>query len=155
IPIEEALKQDLFAYDTLEEDIQRSINEIELAKRKFYEVASIAGMVFRGFPGKRKKERHLQASTGLIFEVFRDYEPDNLLYLQTYDEALYFQLEKERLRKALQRIQAQTPVITHPDRFTPFALPIIADSLREKLSSERLLDRIHKMKLQLLENAET
>ena len=154
IPIDEALQNDLFAYDNLEEDIQRSINEIELAKRKFYEVASIAGMVFRGFPGKRKKERHLQASTGLIFEVFKDYEPDNLLYLQTYDEALYFQLEKDRLRAALQRIRGQTPVITRPDRFTPFALPIIADSLREKLSSEKLLDRIQKMKLQLLANVQ-
>ncbi|HMN91466.1 MAG TPA: hypothetical protein PKE68_15700 [Saprospiraceae bacterium] len=33
---------------------------------------------------------------------------------------------------------------------TPFAFPIMVDRLREKLSSEKLEDRIKKMKLQLV-----
>jgi ATP-dependent Lhr-like helicase len=60
-------------------------------------------------------------------------------------------LEKIRLQSALERIQNQKIILKKPDRFTPMALPIIADSLRERLSSEKLEDRISKMKLQLLE----
>ncbi len=151
IPLDLALDNGLFDHENLEEDIQRSINAVEMAKRKFYEICRVSGMIFQGFPGKQKKSRHLQASTGLIFEVFKDYDPDNLLFQQAYDEALYFQLEKDRMREALQRISNQTLVITDPGKFTPFALPIVADSLRERITSEKLETRLQKMKMLLLE----
>ena len=83
--------------------------------------------------------------------MFQDYEPDNLLFLQTFDEAKYFQLEEHRLRAVLSRIQSQDIVIEKPDRFSPFALPIIADRLRAKMTSEKLEDRIQKMKLALID----
>jgi ATP-dependent Lhr-like helicase len=150
IPLEKALEADLFSTETLEADIERSVNSIEMAKRKFYEISRVAGLVFQGYPGREKRSRHLQASTGLMFEVFKDYDPDNMLFQQAYDEAMYFQLEKDRLRAALDHIRGQKPVITEPDRFTPFALPIIADSLRERISSEKLEDRLRKMKLKLI-----
>ena len=151
IPIEKALWTELFRSDNLEEDIQSSINSIEMAKRKFHEISRVAGLVFQGFPGKQKKSRHLQASTGLMFEVFKDYDPDNRLFQQAYDEAMYFQLEKIRLRAALERIGSQRPVLIRPKKFTPFALPIVADSLRERISSEKLESRIARMKMMLME----
>jgi ATP-dependent Lhr-like helicase len=151
IPLEEAIDKGLFSEDGLEGDIHQSINATELAKRHFREIARVSGLIFAGFPGKQKKERHLQSSAGLLFEVFRDYEPDNLLFLQTFDEAKYFQLEEHRLRAVLSRIQSQNIVIVKPDRFSPFALPIIADRLRAKMTSEKLEDRIQKMKLALID----
>jgi ATP-dependent Lhr-like helicase len=151
IPLQEAIEKGLFSDDGLEEDIQQSINQTELAKRHFREISRISGLVFAGYPGKQKKERHLQTSAGLLFEVFRDYEPDNLLFLQTYDEAKYFQLEEHRLRAVLERILSSKIVIKKADRFSPFALPIIADRLRAKMTSEKLEDRIQKMKLALIE----
>jgi len=150
IPIEEALEQGLFSVDGLTEDIRASINAAELARRRFRDIASIAGLVFKGFPGKQKKERHLQSSSSLFFDVFSDYEPDNLLLLQAYDEVMSFQLEEARLRAALQRIRTQRIVLSTPDRATPFAFPIIVDRLRARLSSEKLADRVQRMKLQLV-----
>ncbi len=150
IPLEEAIERGLFSDMGLEADIQQSINATELAKRHFREVSRISGLVFAGYPGKQKKERHLQASAGLFFEVFSEYEPDNLLFLQTYEEAKYFQLEEHRLRAVLHRIQNQKLRIVRPDRFSPFALPIIADRLRARMTSEKLEDRIAKMKLALV-----
>jgi ATP-dependent Lhr-like helicase len=152
IPIEEALSAGLFSTVNLREDIQASINAAEMAKRRFRDIASIAGLVFKGYPGKQKKERHLQSSSQLFFEVFNDYEPENLLLMQAYEEVLAFQLEEARLRAALHRISQQEIVLTHPGRFTPFAFPIIVDRLRERLSSEKLEDRIKRMKLQLVKD---
>ena len=150
IPIEEALEQGLFSTENLSQDITASINAAELARRKFRDIASIAGLIFMGYPGKQKKNRHVQASSQLFFDVFRDYEPGNLLYQQAYEEVMTFQLEEARLRTALDRINQQKIVLSKPPKATPFAFPIIVDRLRERLSSEKLEDRVQRMKLQLV-----
>ena len=149
IPIDEALQQNLFAIKNLRTDIDKSINAVEMARRQFRDIAGIAGLVFKGFPGKQKKDKHLQSSSQLFFDVFHEYEPDNLLLLQAYDEVMNFQLEEGRLLKALERIHTQKIILSKPERPTPFAFPIIVDRLnREKLSSESIEDRVRKMKLQ-------
>ncbi|NJL75621.1 MAG: ligase-associated DNA damage response DEXH box helicase [Saprospiraceae bacterium] len=152
IPLDQALKNGLFSTQQLSQDIQKSINATELAKRRFRDIASIAGLVFKGYPGEQKKERHLQASSQLFFQVFHDYEPNNLLLQQAYEEVMTFQLQEARLRQVLERIQHQTITQSNPKKATPFAFPIITDRLRERLSSEKLEDRIQKMKLQLLKD---
>lgn len=149
IPIEEALDQDLFSDEQLVKDIFSSLNDTELAKRRFRNICNIAGLIFQGFPGQRKSSKHLQSSSGLFFDVFNQYEPDNLLLQQAYDEVLSHQLDEVRLRKALQRIQSQKIILKYTERFTPFAFPIMVDRLRERLSSEKLIDRVQRMQLQL------
>ncbi|REL24981.1 ligase-associated DNA damage response DEXH box helicase [Rhodohalobacter sp. SW132] len=149
IPVREAIQQNLFSEKDLIRDIMGSLNEAELAKRRFREISQIAGLVFQGFPGNQKKGKHLQMSSGLFFDVFVEYEPGNLLIRQAYDEVLSRQLDEARLRKALQRIQTQEIIVQDVDRFSPFAFPIYVDRLRERLSSEKLLDRIKKMQKQL------
>ncbi|MEO3403062.1 ligase-associated DNA damage response DEXH box helicase [Mucilaginibacter sp. CAU 1740] len=147
IPIEEALEDaGFFSIDNLIDDIQHSLNANEMARRRFRDIAHIGGLVFTGYPGQQIKNRHLQASTSLLFEVFSEYEPDNLLIRQAYNEALAFQLEEFRLRAALQRIQKQNIILKVIERPTPFAFPIMVDSLgREKLTTETLEERIAKM----------
>jgi len=139
------LTKDLFSTRHLLADIQSSLNSVEMARRQFRDIGKISGLVFQGYPGKYKKERHLQSSAALIFDVFREYDPDNLLFLQTYDEVMTFKFEEGRLREALDRIQRQKIIITEPEHFTPFSFPIVVDSLREKLSSEKLSDRVKRM----------
>ncbi len=152
IPITKALENDLFSTENLVEDIFSSLNKTELAKRRFRGICHIAGLIFKGFPGQRKTSRHLQSSSGLFFDVFNQYEPDNLLLQQAYDEVLSYQLDEVRLRTVLERIQTQKVILEKCDRFTPFAFPIMVDRLRERLSSENLMDRIQRMKLQLEEH---
>ena len=145
IPIEEAVETDVLGTDELMKDIQASINSTEMARRKFRDIAAIAGLVFKGYPGKPVKDRHLQSSSQLFFEVFHEYEAHNLLFRQAYEEVMDFQLEEARLRRALERIATQKIHILKPDKPTPFAFPIMVDRLREKLTSEQLKDRIRKM----------
>lgn len=145
IPLMEALEEDLFTIHNLIDDIQHSLNANEMARRRFRDIAHIGGLVFTGYPGQPIKNRHLQASTGLLFDVFMEYEPDNLLIRQAFNEALAFQLEEFRLREALLRIQKQEIVIKQVERPTPFAFPILVDRLREKLTLESLEERVAKM----------
>ncbi|MCB0501152.1 MAG: ligase-associated DNA damage response DEXH box helicase [Bacteroidetes bacterium] len=150
IDIREVLDNHIFSTDYLKEDIQASVNATEMARRRFRDIASISGMVFSGFPGKIKKERHMQASSGLLFNVFYDYDPTNLLLRQAYEEAMDQQLEEGRLKEALKRINQQDIVVKHPKKMTPFAFPIIVDRLsRSHVSSEKLEDRVQKMQLDM------
>jgi ATP-dependent Lhr-like helicase len=149
IPIEEALEQDLFTTTHLLEDIEKSINETEMAKRRFRDIAAIAGLVFMGYPGKNITSKHLQASSQLLFDVFQQYEPENLLVKQAFREVLNLQLEQSRLSQTLHRIHSQQIRITYPRKATPFAFPIMIDRLRQRLSSEKLEDQIAKMQLQV------
>jgi ATP-dependent Lhr-like helicase len=151
IPIEEAIETDVLGTDHLLKDIHASINNIEMARRKFRDIAAISGLVFKGYPGKPIKDRHLQSSSQLFFNVFNDYEAHNLLLRQAYEEVMDFQLEEARLRKALERIATQKIVLTTPSKPTPFAFPIMVDGLREKLTSEKLSDRINRMVVQYSE----
>jgi len=139
----------LFSVENLFQHLRESLNSIALASRRFRDIASISGLLFKGYPGNHKKDKHLQASGSLFFNVFQNYEPENLLLLQAYEEALSYQMEENRLIEALKRIEKQTILWKNCNKATPFAFPIMVDRLREKLSSEKLEDRIKKMTLLL------
>lgn len=149
IPVDDTNAYELFTPDDLLADIQRSVNATEMARRKFRDIAVIGGLIFQGFPGEQKKARHLQSSASLLFNVFAEYEPGNLLLRQAYQEVLDQQMEEIRLRNMLERIQQSDIVLTFPERLTPFCFPIKVDSMRENLTSEKLEDRVKKMQLQL------
>jgi len=147
LDIQRIINHELFSTKNLIRDIYSSVNSVELARRRFREIARIGGLIFTGFPGRQKKERHIQSSAQLLFEVFREYEPDNLLFMQTFEEVMTFQMEESRMRESLNRIAQQKLNIQYPEKPTPFAFPLIVDRLREKISSEKLEDRIRKMTL--------
>ena len=149
IPLQEALEADLFTLNHLLDDIQQSLNANEMARRRFRDIAHIGGLLFTGYPGQPVKSRHLQSSSSLLFDVFNEYEPDNLLVRQAYNEALAYQLEEFRLREALTRIAKQKVIVRPIEKPSPFAFPILVDSLgREKLSTETLEERVAKMTAQ-------
>jgi ATP-dependent Lhr-like helicase len=145
IDIEAVLDNNLFSTEYVHHDLQKSLNSTEMARRKFRDIAVISGLVFTGFPGKMVKTKHLQSGSQLLFEVFRDFEPDNLLLHQAYRETFEHQLEEGRLILALERIANQKIIWKQCLKPTPFSFPIITDRLREKLSSETLAERIQKM----------
>lgn len=142
----------LLTTDRLTEDILACVNTTELARRQFRDVARVAGLIFTGYPGSKKSNRQIQVSSGLLFEVLADFDPDNLLLDQARREVLDQQLDVQRLRATLDQLAAmQRYVITTP-RLTPFAFPLWADRLRTQVSSEDWTDRVQRM-LDQLEDA--
>ncbi len=149
IPVDDTNVYELFSTDNLFADIQRSVNSTEMARRKFRDIGVIGGLIFQGYPGEQKKARHLQSSASLLFNVFSEYDPQNLLLRQSYHEVMEQQMEEVRLRNMLERIQQSHIILTYPKQLTPFCFPVKVDSMRENMSSEKLEDRIKKMQAQL------
>ncbi len=145
IPIEEAVKNGLFSPENLLDDIHHSLNTSELAKRQFRQIARIAGLIFQGYPGSNKSVRQIQASTGLFYDIFTKYDPENLLLHQTHREVLENQLEQTRLVQTLKRMHKSKITITSPERPTPLCFPLLAEIFREKMSTEQFSERIRKL----------
>lgn len=139
------LNAGLFSPEHLLEDILASLNAGELALRRFREIARIAGLVFSGYPGAPKSNRQLQASSGLFFEVFRQYDPSNLLLTQAEQEVLRQELDLKRLEHSLQHINRCRLDLHAIKRPTPMAFPLLVERMRESLTTEKLADRIARM----------
>ena len=143
------LTPELFSENDLLHDVLASLNASELARRRFREIARIAGLVFSGYPGAQKSARQLQASSGLFFDVFRQYDPGNLLLTQAEEEVLRQELEVERLQQTLQRLQQRRLDVHQVRRATPLAFPLMVERFRESMTSEKLADRIRRMVAEL------
>ncbi|WP_312918116.1 ligase-associated DNA damage response DEXH box helicase [Stutzerimonas kunmingensis] len=143
------LTPELFSQNNLLQDVLASLNAGELARRRFREIARIAGLVFSGYPGAQKSARQLQASSGLFFDVFRQYDPANLLLTQAEEEVLRQELEVERLEQTMNRLQGRQLDIHQVRRTTPLAFPLMVERFRESMSSEKLADRIRRMVAEL------
>jgi ATP-dependent Lhr-like helicase len=142
---ETLIAQGLFSPQNLEHDILASLNASELSARRFREIARVSGLIYQGHPGQQKSARQLQASSGLFYEVFRKHDSENLLLAQADQEVMLQELELGRIRAALQRMSASRLVLTRPKKPTPFAFPLIVARLREKVSTEKLSDRVERM----------
>ncbi|MGZ8392626.1 MAG: ligase-associated DNA damage response DEXH box helicase, partial [Gemmatimonadales bacterium] len=143
--LEEALEAGLVSPENLLHDIPASLNAAELARRQFREIARVAGLIFQGYPGSNKSVKQVQASSGLLYDVFARYDPETLLLLQAHREVLERQLERSRLGRTLERIAGGRVVISEVERPTPLAFALLVDRAREQVSSEKFLDRVRRL----------
>ena len=151
VVIDEAIIRKVMSRENLLNDIQKSINAAEMARRKFRDIATIAGLILPNNRGRQATNRNLQASAGIFFNVFEQFDSNSLLLRQAYDEVFYEQLEEPRLAAALQRIQESDIVIKEINgAYTPLSFPIKVDSMRNNVTSESLEERIKKMKADMV-----
>lgn len=129
----------------LDQEILEAAHGAEMAKRQFREIARVAGLVFQGFPGAQKSARQIQASSGLLFDVFQKYDPKNLLLEQARQEALKQQFDRPRLQLALENLQSKEILLKHPKNLTPMAFPLWMERMSSQISSESFEDRVEKM----------
>jgi ATP-dependent helicase Lhr and Lhr-like helicase len=147
---EEVLEEDIFSLKDIDRDILHCVNESEMSRRKFREIAGIAGLVFQGYPGKPTTFKHIQANSTLLFQVFDQYDPDNLLLKQAHLEALNQQMEQEKFVKAMKKVDELHLIIKRPVQFTPFSFPLMVDRLsRTTISSESVEDKVAKILAQM------
>ena len=150
IPLTEENIHEILSKENLIRDVMASVNSTEMARRKFRDIAVISGMVIRTYPGQQKNNKNLQSSSGLIFNVLEDFDPENLLLKQAYSEVFFQQIDEARLVEAFKRIHESEIIIKNSNTFTPLSFPIKVDSLRQSLSSEDLKARILRMKMEAM-----
>ncbi len=145
IKLDQVQLNQILSERNLMEDVLSSINATEMAKRKFRDIAVISGLVVQTYPDQQKSNKSLQSSSGIIFKVLEEYDPQNLLLKQAYMEVFNQQLEEHRLVAAFQRINKSNIILKFATGFTPLSFPIKVDSLRQSLSSEDLMTRVQKL----------
>ena len=126
-------------------EVLAGLNATELARRRFREIARIAGLIFQSHPGENRSNRQLQASSSLFFEVFQNYDPGNRLLAQAEQELLSQELDVQQLSAVLARMQSQTLQQVALKKASPLAFPLMVERLRERLSNESLAERIARM----------
>jgi ATP-dependent helicase Lhr and Lhr-like helicase len=122
-----------------------SLNSSELAQRRFREIARVAGLIFSGYPGASKSSKQLQASSSLFFEVFKKYDAQNLLLTQAEREVLSQELNIESLQTTLTEMKNKRLDFVQLQHPSPLCLPLMVERLRQKLSTEKLADRLDRI----------
>lgn len=147
---EPALLAHLLSPEQVLPDLREGMNLSELARRQFREIARVAGLVIPSLPGRAPRSlRQLQASSGLLYDVLRQFDPDHILLQQAEREVLEHQLHIDALAAALQRGSARTLRLTQPSGLTPLSFPLWAERLRGELSNEDWKTRVARAAAQL------
>ncbi|MEM8756905.1 MAG: ligase-associated DNA damage response DEXH box helicase [Planctomycetota bacterium] len=141
--------RELFSPDRLAEDAVESVNLSALAKGQFREIARVAGLVPQSMPGMPRSLRQVEARSGLIYDVFEQFDPENLLLHQARREVLEKHFERSRLARTLARLHTSPMVVRRTSGPTPLSLPLIIERLGARLTSEDLEARIDKMRAAL------
>lgn len=149
-PLDEGLLRQLLQPQGMADDLREGVNLGELARRQFREIARVAGLLTPSLPGREVRSlRQVQASSGLLYDVLRRYDPDHLLLAQAEREVFDIQLQAPRLAQALKDCEARTLALCEPSSLTPLSFPLWTESLRGQLSTETWQDRVRRAAQQL------
>ncbi|HEY0296931.1 MAG TPA: ligase-associated DNA damage response DEXH box helicase [Bordetella sp.] len=149
-PLDEALLRRLLCPQGMADDLRDGVNLGELARRQFREIARVAGLLTPALPGREARSlRQVQASSGLLYDVLRRYDPGHLLLAQAEREVFERELEAPQLMAALRDCEARTLVLGEPPALTPLSFPLWTASLRGQLSTETWQARVKRAAEQL------
>ncbi|MDP6707991.1 MAG: DNA ligase-associated DEXH box helicase, partial [Alphaproteobacteria bacterium] len=136
--LEEASRiADLFDENMLGDDLEEWLAESNLMKRSFRNVAVIAGLIERRFPGEEKSGRQVTFSSDLIYDVLRRYQPDHVLLTATQADVAQGLLDIRRLGQMLGRIKGHI-VYRRLERVSPLAVPLMLEIGREPVYGQAM-----------------
>lgn len=138
----------IFSVKNLAHDLQAAVNFAELARKRFKEIAQIAGLVSTRAPGSRTSNRQLQVSAGLLYDVLLKYDPDHILLKQARQEALDQELHLPTLHESLVKLAATERLLVQPVKHTPFSFGLWAEGFRAQLSNESWSARVKRLAIQ-------
>lgn len=148
--LDDALLRQLLSPDNMADDLRDGVNLGEMARRQFREIARVAGLLTPSLPGQAARSlRQVQASSGLLYDVLRRYDPDHLLLAQAEREVFELQLEAPRLLAALHDCQRRELLLREPRALTPLSFPLWTESMRGQLSTETWQARVRRAAAQL------
>lgn len=122
----------LFDQDMLGDDLETWMDESSMLRRTFRNVAVIAGLIERRYPGQEKSGRQVTVSSDLIYDVLRAHEPNHILLRATRADAAQGLTDIRRLGDMLARVKGR---ITQRrlERVSPLAVPVLLEIGRESV----------------------
>ncbi len=125
---------ELFDEDMLGDDLEAWMDESTMLRRSFRNVAVIAGLIERRFPGEEKSRRQVTFSSDLIYDALRKHEPNHILLRATRQDAAWQLADLKRLGDLLRRAKGRIDY-RRLDRISPLAVPVLLE-----IGKERVLD---------------
>ncbi len=143
---------ELFAEDMLGDDLEEWMDDSSMLRRTFRNVAVIAGLIERRFPGMEKTTRQVTFNSDLIYDVLRRHEPKHILLRATRADAATGLTDIARLGQMLARVRGK---IRHRrlDRVSPLAVPVMLEIGRESVEGAALDDLLAETEAELVEEA--
>jgi ATP-dependent Lhr-like helicase len=122
----------LFDEDMLGDDLEAWMDESSMLKRTFRNVAVIAGLIERNYPGKKKTGRQVTFSSDLIYDTLRQHEPDHILLRATRRDAAKGLTDIRRLGDMLRRAKGRIRY-RRLERVSPLAVPVLLEIGKERI----------------------
>jgi ATP-dependent helicase Lhr and Lhr-like helicase len=119
----------LLAPADLREDFEGWLGENAVMKRTFRAAATVAGLIERNLPGKRKTGRQATFSSDILYDTLRRYDPDHLMLRITRAEAGRGLVDFGRIEEMLDRVAGRIDVERAP-HVTPLAAPLLLEAGR-------------------------
>jgi ATP-dependent Lhr-like helicase len=131
----------LFDEDMLGDDLEAWMDESSMLRRSFRNVAVIAGLIERRFPGQEKSRRQVTFSADLIYDALRRHEPQHILLRATRQDAAWQLADIRRLGDLLRRAKGRIDY-RRLDRISPLAVPVLLEIGREQVMGRDTLDEL-------------
>lgn len=127
------------------DDLVHALNLTELTKRHFREIARVAGLTWQNYPQVRKTASELNNAAGLVFDVYKRFEPKNPLLIQAKKEVMAQEFDSSRLSNVLKRLQKIPWQINKVPNPGPLAINLLSQRLAARLTPDSLETRIKKL----------
>ncbi len=116
----------LLGREGLREGLEGWLGENAVMKRTFRNVATVAGLIERNLPGKRKTGRQATFSTDILYDTLRRYDPGHLMLRITRAEAGRGLVDFGRIEAMLARAEGRIDVVRAP-HVTPLSAPLLLE----------------------------
>ncbi len=115
----------LITPEGLRDGLETWLAENAVMKRTFRASATIAGLIERNLPGRRKTGRQATFSSDILYDTLRKYDPDHLMLRITKEEAARGLVDFERIEEMLSRAKNTTHILA--PHVTPLAAPLLLE----------------------------
>src|SRR5260370_20935096 len=123
----------------LGDDLESGMEDSPMLRRWFRNVAVIAGLIERRFPGEEKSRRQVTFSSDLIYDALRKHEPDHILLRATRQDAAWQLADLKRLGDLLRRAKGRIEY-RRLDRISPLAVPVLLEICKEPVLDGTAVD---------------
>ena len=118
--------------DSIRDLSYASFNHNEMVLQEFRQICLVSGLIYKGMPGRLKTGRYTQSSVRILYDIFKEHDPDNLLLKQARDVVFHSHLFPQRLQDRLLAISSQI-IIKQPMELTPFGYTLYQEQLSAKM----------------------
>ena len=121
-----------FSFKSISDLSFESFNHNEMILQEFRHICLISRLISKGLPGRFKLNRYTQSNVRILYDVFKEYDSDNLLLAQARDTVFNSQIFPKQLQDRLAVI-AKNIIVTTLNKVSPFGYSLYQEQLSARM----------------------